>query len=397
MPRTQTTARTTARTARPTQAAGTKIKKLKDARASAKPHLEPVPDSAGGTGPEAAPTLAHLRLATRTSYEHHLARATSKQGDRYSKQTIDSYLLALDALDRYLERQGFEGDFLDVDVEMINAFLADYRSTHEQGGTNTKLRKLRPFFNWAAETYGIDNPYATGRISYYAPGAPAASTLAADVIEDLLGACRPVKGSPTEFEDIRDTALILLLRSGVRRGQLASMFIEDINFRDQTVQVIAQKGARRNSPVLRVHQGEEFRAGHIVPISDPAMIALQRWLRIRAVHPQVQGRNGGPRPKPGVSANSGPLWYGTRGRGAMTGNGILRMIKRRAEEAGYDPNTVNAHAFRHTRADELMRAQVPDGDIMAVMGWSDRGMLDRYGANLANERAIANLRARRLD
>jgi hypothetical protein len=31
------------------------------------------------------------------------------------------------------------------------------------------------------------------------------------------------------------------------------------------------------------------------------------------------------------------LWLGTRNRGPMTGSGAYRMIKIRAEEAGYDP------------------------------------------------------------
>jgi integrase len=34
------------------------------------------------------------------------------------------------------------------------------------------------------------------------------------------------------------------------------------------------------------------------------------------------------------------------------------------------------HAFRHTRTDELLRAGVAEGDVMAVQGWRDRAMIE---------------------
>jgi integrase len=110
------------------------------------------------------------------------------------------------------------------------------------------------------------------------------------------------------------------------------------------------------------------------------MVALNRWLRMRATHKLVK------------DPASGPLWYATRNRGPLTGNGILRMVKRRAEEAGYDPALINVHAFRHTRTNQLLANDVAEGDVMAVMGWRDRAMIDRYARNLKNIRAIEAVR-----
>lgn len=41
------------------------------------------------------------------------------------------------------------------------------------------------------------------------------------------------------------------------------------------------------------------------------------------------------------------LWLGSRNRGPMTGSGVYQMLDRRAEEAGYDPQAVHPHMFRH--------------------------------------------------
>lgn len=340
-------------------------KPLKDARAAATSTPTPPLRVVGG----------NARDLARTVYATHLASATSKAGDTYSRRTIEGYLEAVDALGDYLTRVGFTGDFPEVDVDTLNGFLAAYRKGHTQGGTNTKLRRLRPFFGWMEEAYGISSPYRSGRVAYYAPSEPPPSALGGDVMADLLAEC---KGS--SFEAVRDTALLRLLATGVRRAELQGLYVEDLDFGSGTIRVGAFKDARRRATVMRVVDGQEHRAGRLVPLGPDALLAVHRWLRVRAAHKLVK------------DADSGPLWYATRGRGRLTGNGILRMVKRRAEEAGYDPATVNAHAFRHTRTHALLAAGVEEGDVMAVMGWRDRSMLDRYGRNLKEVRAIEAVR-----
>jgi site-specific recombinase XerD len=337
---------------------------LRDARAAAGPAPTPPTKVAGG----AARTMA------RTVYATHLRTATSKAGDAYSRRTIEGYLEAVDALGDYLTGTGFVGDFPEVDTETLNGFLAAYRATHTQGGTNTKLRRLRPFYAFLEETYGTTSPYR-GKVAYYAPSAPPPSALGGDVVGHLLAECRGAS-----FEDVRDAAILRLLATGVRRAELQGLYVEDIDSAGGTITVGAFKDSRRTAPVVRVVDGVEHRLGRVVPLGPEALVALHKWLRVRAAHKLVK------------DATTGPLWYATRGRGRLTGNGILRMVKRRAQEAGYDPATINAHAFRHTRAHVLLSGGIEEGDVMAVMGWKDRAMLDRYARNLKNERAIDAVR-----
>jgi integrase len=67
--------------------------------------------------------------------------------------------------------------------------------------------------------------------------------------------------------------------------------------------------------------------------------SVATYLRIRRSHRQASA--------------SPALWLGTRNRGPLTGSGLYRMLKRRAEQAGYEPD-VHPRQFRHTFATDWL-------------------------------------------
>lgn len=318
------------------------------------------------------------RAQDRVLYLEHLRGGTSAYGDRYSPRTIEGYLIAVDNLEDWCQRTGRLEGYQQLDVTALNAYFADYRKTHTQGGVNTAQRRLRVFYGWLAGEYadeGIRNPFDSPKLARYAKSQPAPRAYGSTFVQALIHHCQ---GS--DFEAVRDTAIVRLLDTGIRRGELAALWVDDVDLGNRIIRVAALKGTRRDAPVLRIDGGVEMRVGRIVPIGEETAAALARWLRMRSRHKLVKDRT------------RGPLWYSTRGRGRLKGNGIWRMLKRRAEQAGYDPAMVTAHGFRHTRAHELMRSGTSDGNVMAVMGWRDRAMLDGYAANLAQQRAIEAVR-----
>jgi integrase/recombinase XerD len=323
----------------------------------------------------------HERATARSLYASHLRVTTSSFGDSYSPHTIESYLAAVDNLDEWATRRGVTGGFDALDVDDLNHYFTGYRKTHSQGGTNTLQRRLRVFFGWLGgyllePSAGWTDPMGSAKLARYAPGAPAATAYAEGFLDELLATC-----TGDDLEALRDRAILRLLGTGIRRGELDGIFVEDLDLAERLVQIAALKGSRRHAPALRRDRGREMRAGRLIPIGDATVLALHRYLRTRAAHKLVRD--------PGA----GPLWYATRGRGRLTGNGIWRMVRRRAELAGYDPSLVNVHAFRHTRAHTLMANEaVNEGDVMQLMGWRDRTMLDRYAANLAQQRAVGAAR-----
>jgi integrase len=86
--------------------------------------------------------------------------------------------------------------------------------------------------------------------------------------------------------------------------------------------------------------------------------------------------------------NSPYVWLGLRNSGPLDGMGLYRMLRRRADQAGYDPSQVHPHMFRHTFANDWLSNGGAEGDLMRLAGWKTRSMLDRYGEDMAQQRAI---------
>jgi integrase len=84
-------------------------------------------------------------------------------------------------------------------------------------------------------------------------------------------------------------------------------------------------------------------------------------------------------------ADTPRLWLGSRGRPALSADGIDAMLKRRGAEAGIAD--LHPHAFRHTWAHAFRAAGGNEGDLMLLGGWRSRAMLDRYGKTAAADRA----------
>jgi integrase/recombinase XerD len=164
--------------------------------------------------------------------------------------------------------------------------------------------------------------------------------------------------------------MIRVLTEGVRRGELVQIRLDDLPadlIARPYIRVVPLKGARAADE------------GRIVPLTLATAKAIVVYLRARQSHGQAQ--------------TSPALWLATRNRGPVTGNGVWRMVKRRAEQAGYEPS-VYPHMFRRTFAHDWLAGGGAEGDLMRLMGWQDRAMLDRYGADLQVQRAIEAKRRR---
>ncbi|MCW2929727.1 MAG: xerC2 [Actinomycetia bacterium] len=57
------------------------------------------------------------------------------------------------------------------------------------------------------------------------------------------------------------------------------------------------------------------------------------------------------------------------------------------------PNTLSAER-RHTFANDWLADGGSEGDLMRLMGWTDRSMVDRYAADMQDQRAFEAKRRR---
>jgi Phage integrase family/Pirin C-terminal cupin domain len=126
------------------------------------------------------------------------------------------------------------------------------------------------------------------------PGAPV-SVVPEDGLRRLLPVC-----AGKDFEARRDTAIITVpLDTGARSGELAGLTLSDVDF-DLDMLVVLGKGRRDRA----------------LPFGRTAALALDRYLRTRARHPQ---------------AHLDWLWFGKDG---LTASGLAQMLERRGRQAG---------------------------------------------------------------
>ncbi|MDX6237932.1 MAG: hypothetical protein QOG10_2747 [Kribbellaceae bacterium] len=163
-------------------------------------------------------------------------------------------------------------------VGQFNAYLADCLDRHTQGGTVTKQGNLRVFLKHLAEEYVIENGWDHPKRHRYGRQEQHPPVLPPDLITALLKAT-----SGKTFEDRRDHAIIRVLLSGPRRQEVASMRVELLDLRSavRTVGVIGLKG----------------RPSRSIMLGDKDVLALKRWLSLRARHRCIRSPEEGPAPR----------------------------------------------------------------------------------------------------
>jgi integrase/recombinase XerD len=153
--------------------------------------------------------------------------------------------------------------------------------------------------------------------------------------------------------DPRDRSIILLLaKTGVRRGELISMDVDDIDWVEQSITL---KPKRK-------------RTGRVVFFDDECATALRRWLKVREEF------------KP----NNKALFIGAKGE-RLKRHGVYSIVCKHAEMVGlHNPESqkpedhFTPHCFRHWFTTWLRRNGMPREFIQELRGDRRREAIDIY-------------------
>jgi integrase/recombinase XerD len=147
-------------------------------------------------------------------------------------------------------------------------------------------------------------------------------------------------------DNIRDRALILLLlRTGMRIGELLNASVDDVDLRQQKIMI---------------YQSDKTSVGRVVYYSEDAQQALLAWLKIRDPHKDR-------------------LFYGHGKKSQSLCYGAARMMfNKYLDKAGLQYSGYTLHCLRHSFATELLNARMPLECLQVLLGHTNLEVTRRY-------------------
>lgn len=279
---------------------------------------------------------------------------THLEAEHKSPHTIRTYTAGLDAYVRWCEREGLAVDLAPKQVEKFMAAL--FEGGAEAATVLSRQRGVRRFSAWLADDTGkpdrldrMKPPKLDDKIPPFVPP---------DQLGALLATCRT-----RSFNDLRDRAIINLMADTMTRSaELLDLKRDDVNIRQRTAVVERGKGGK----------------GRVTAFSAETARDLDRYIRARASH---------------RLAGEPWLWLPVKRshEPRLTYGGLYTALRRRALAAD-PPFRLHPHMLRATGAIGFRRKGGQVTSLMALGGWSDISMVQRYIRAAENELAIEEAR-----
>lgn len=232
-----------------------------------------------------------------------------------------------------------EAALLDVDRGTLEHYV-DKRLTTSVNAAHCDVRAFKSFYGWASGDGDEMDENPAKRLRHPKVDEPPVRVATDEVLEKLIKVCGRDKLGR------RDAAVISVLYSGPRRGELVVCDLEHLDLANGWLSIPKTKGGRPRR----------------IPLAPIAVTAIDRWLRVRGEAP-------------------GPLFVSHRGERLLP-NGIGQMILRRSREAGVE---FASHDARRLLAERLIRSG-NEVALSSLAGWAPGSRMPaRYSRMHAEE------------
>lgn len=276
----------------------------------------------------------------------------SMRAARKSPGTIETYLAGIRRFQEWCRETGTTPV---LDKRTVTGYIAACLETVEPTTAGNRLLALKRFTAWAADEDEIPSDPLAG-MRQPKLDTKVIEPLSDDQLRDLLKTC-----AAKTFGDRRDEAIIrFMLETGSRASEVTGLALDDVDLAAGTAVIRRGKGGK----------------GRIVPFGPVTALAIDRYLRMRRTH--------------SLAAASQAVWLGVRGK-EFGYSALYLTLTNRAKAAGIEK--FHPHRLRHTAAHRWLAAGGSDSGLMAVAGWSQPQMLQRYTRARASERAAAEARS----
>ena len=231
----------------------------------------------------------------------------------------------------------------EIDLRMVRRYLAHLSTEgYARKTVARKATSLRRYFVWAERTGRVAaDPTVGAMVPTRERRLP--RVLRTEELETLLDEPRAAVADDSRARQERDVAVLeLLYGSGLRVSEVCAMRIGDIDLRRRRL-IVHGKGSKQR----------------VVPLSEPAVIALDEWL-------------GHGRPEMAdPSAAGDSVFVNLYGRPLNT-QAVRRLVNRRAS------TQTNPHALRHTFATHLLDGGADLRQVQELLGHADLGSTQIY-------------------
>ena len=266
-----------------------------------------------------------------------------KKGGKLSEETMRVYMFSLREFLRCVNKS-----FLQVTQEDVEQYLREKkRRGNNNKSLNNKRRKLNTFFDWMRKNELIQkNPVEN--IEPFTESLAPIDHLDPEEMEKLKSACRSK----------RDRALLEWLRcTAMRKGEISSVNINQINWAERKAIIYGQKG----------------HAYRTVCLDSVAVHYLLEYIEERGLDIR----------------SSQPLFTHSKGDTAqpLSKAGIYAEIRRIGQRSGLN-RRIYPHLFRKTVATNVIRRGGTDADAGEYLGHKPQGVTARHYAYRSEDHVI---------